>query len=72
MKEKTITEYIEKYTSKVPFTDEEDQAGYFVTLDIDHQHFRITETETAKRADWYRRQLAMALVRLVKTESDNK
>ena len=63
MDEKVIAKYIEKYTHKAP--EEGADNPYVVWLDIDHQHFRMFEViETAKQADWYRRQLAIALIRL--------
>jgi hypothetical protein len=60
--EEKISEFMEMYTRKTPAQEED---TYYVWLDIDQQHFRIFEpTETPKQADWYRRQLAIALIRL--------
>ena len=63
--EKLVDELIEKHTYKTPVN--EGSPDHFVWLNIGSQHFRICgSTETAKQADWYRRQLAIALSRLLK------
>lgn len=69
MSEKTIIRFIEKYTLKTKAPAEDNPDAHNVWLKIDQQSFRIaTETEDAQHADWFRRQLAIALVRLVEQE----
>lgn len=67
--EKLVCKCIEKYTSKVPAYEEENPEWY-VWLDIDKQHFRMFQPcETADNADWMRRQLGIALSRIVAKDS---
>ncbi len=62
--EKQVSRFIKKYTRKQKSTDI-NNSGYFVWLDIDQQHFKLADPkETKKQANWYRRQLAIALIRL--------
>jgi len=66
--EKIVSKFITKYTSKAK-SREENRPGYFVWLNIGHQKFRMFEPiETAKQANWYRRQLAIALTNVASGE----
>lgn len=56
----------QKYTTKAESNDVEGE--YFVWLNIDNQRFRMFEPmEDSKRADWMRRQLAIALSKIIPT-----
>ena len=69
--EEEISKFISKYTLKTKSRDE--RKGWFVWLKIDQQRFRMCDpSETKKHANWMRRQLAIALLRLTKQGVENK
>ena len=67
--EKLVSEFIDKYTFKEPVVIQDEPDAHSTWLKFDHQRFRIADTqETAKQADWYRRQLAIGLSRFLENE----
>ncbi len=68
----SIDEFMEKYTSRVKRINMDDETVHQVRLDIDHQSFTLDiECGNKKHANWFRRQLAVALIRLVENESSS-
>jgi len=57
----TLQEITDRFTERRHVGDRQYQAR----LVIDHQSFSINHPQTAKQADWTRRQLAIAILRLI-------
>ncbi|MGI9569507.1 MAG: hypothetical protein ACR2PH_07180 [Desulfobulbia bacterium] len=71
MSEEQISELIKKHTRKTKEIDDYGNRVYRVWLDIDQQHFKLAaDCETKKQANWYRRQLAIGVLRLLTTPED--
>jgi hypothetical protein len=58
-KEKEVLAILSGFTSAI----EQSDSTWQVWLDIDNQHFRVSDPqETLEEANWYRRMLAVALL----------
>lgn len=72
MNEDEIKKLIDRYTEKTPVFVEDEPDAHNVYFRVNQQHFCITPipAEDADHAEWFRRQLAVALSRLIEQQLD--